>query len=533
MRRYDIFSGILLIFSIIDFALPAPVPVREKHQACVDLVHIPRDAITMLGRRGEEDLGKFASLAEEYLKTSGKPVESSDAHVSSSSAPPGPDLGSTNVVQAPVPNPVSSDAHAPSSSAPLGPDHGSTNVVQAPAPNPASSTANPNPLMEPSSPAFESEALSDSEDYEWFKPEGHDAIHRLLNTPTSPDHGLDHELSSAPPGPDHGSTGVVQAPEPNPASSTANPNPLVESSSESSEPEPASSSMSDSESKWLFEPESPNEFKSTGWSAQLNPKKRPWTDMDPDPDFDWDHWMAFVNRPSPPKEFGQADGYQADSERVQQPGPDQDFDWDRWTTIVNQPLPPKEFGQANEYLVKHLQQPDPVPSTNWDFDRIYNPEPLSEVHPPSMSAGLSAGPEHKEVTPPSPGAGLPAGPEHEEATPPSPDLGPLKEPENEVVPGPPPTPESTDPELHSDPQPLSAGVQPEDLRAAIYGSEDLQAALYAAKGKGKELQSRRISGPARDVGNALPRRSCRLMEGHLIRRGSEFLSRPSLFYQPS
>ena len=100
-----------------------------------------------------------------------------------------------------------------------------------------------------------------------------------------------------------------------------------------------------------------------------NPKKRPWTDMNPDPD----------------------------------------FDWDRWTTIVNRPSPPKEFGQANGYLVKHLQQPDPVPSTNWDFDRIYSPEPVSEVHPPSMSAGLSAGPEHEEATP-------------------SLDLGPLEEP---------------------------------------------------------------------------------------------------------
>jgi hypothetical protein len=50
---------------------------------------------------------------------------------------------------------------------------------------------------------------------------------------------------------------------------------------------------------------------------------------------------------------------------------------------------------------------------------------------------------------------------------------------------------------------LSTAVQPEDLKAAIYASEDLQAALYAAKGKGKE--SRRISGTARDVRNAVQR----------------------------
>jgi hypothetical protein len=445
MQRYDIVSGILLILSIIDFALAAPVLVQDKRQACVDMVHVPRDAIAVLGKRGDEELEK---VAEEYFKTSVKPVESSDAHASSSSAP-------------------------------LGPDHGSTNVVQAPPPNPALSTANPNPLMEPSSPSSpivpesESSALSDSEDYGWlFEPEGDDNIH----TATSSGHGLDHELSSVPTGPDHGSTNVVHDPAPNPASSTANPNPLMEPSSSESLPT-ASSALSDSENKWLFEPQGDHMFH----FSQPNPNKRPWTDMNPDPDFDWDRWTTIVNRPSPPKEFGQADGYQADSERVQQPGPDQDFDWDRWTTIVNQPLPPKEFGQANEYLVKHLQQPDPVPSTNWDFDRIYNPEPLSEVHPPSMSAGLSAGPEHEEATP-------------------SLDLGPLEEPENEVVHGPPPTPESTDPELHSHPQPLSAGVQPEDLRAAIYASDELQAALYAAKGK--EIESRRISGLAREVGNA-------------------------------
>ena len=109
MRRYDIVSGILLILSIIDFALPAPVLVQEKRQERVDVVHIPKDVITVLGKRWEEDLEK---LGEEYLKTGGKPVESS-------------------------------------SSAPLGPDHGSTNIAQLPAPSPASPTANPDPSMKP------------------------------------------------------------------------------------------------------------------------------------------------------------------------------------------------------------------------------------------------------------------------------------------------------------------------------------------------------------------------------------------------
>jgi hypothetical protein len=104
MRRYDIVSGILLILSIIDFALAAPVLVQEKRQACVGVVHIPKDVIPVLGKRGDEELEK---LLEEFYNNMKKEVESSNAHASSSSAPPGPDRGPTNVVQAPAQNPAS------------------------------------------------------------------------------------------------------------------------------------------------------------------------------------------------------------------------------------------------------------------------------------------------------------------------------------------------------------------------------------------------------------------------------------------
>ena len=441
MRRYDILSGILVILSIIGFALAAPIPVQEKRQAYIDVVHIPRDAITVSAKRGNEDLD-FARLALEYFKKMQKPVESSDAPASSGLAPLGPDHESTNVVQAAVPNPASSDAHASSSSAPPGPYYESTNVAQGPAPNPASSTANPDTLMKPSSPSSSSTGSSDLSDSEYL-----DMLYEFDGLPA---------------------------------------------------------------------PHSP----------QPNTKKRPWTDMEPDPDFDWNHWMTSVKQARP------------------------------------RPAPPKEFGQANEYQV----QPDPVPSTALDFNRIYPPVPPSAAYPvfpsarlptvpehevlnapypdpwsPTISeysestspsppgAGSPTVPKHEELTSPSPGAGSPTVPEHEEATPPSPYLGSPKEPENEVVPGPPPTPESTDPELHSDPQSLSAGVQPEDLQAAIYNSEYLQAALYAGKGKAKE--SRRISGTARDVGNAAQREL--LPDGRSLNPDSEFLSRPSQFYQPS
>ena len=116
-------SGILLILSIFNFALAAPLLVKEKRQTYVDAVmlNIPKDEITVLGKRGEQE--EFEKLVENYFK-SVKPTQSSETHAASGSAPPGP-------------------------------DHASTSAVQAPEPNPASSTANPDPLMGPSSPALE------------------------------------------------------------------------------------------------------------------------------------------------------------------------------------------------------------------------------------------------------------------------------------------------------------------------------------------------------------------------------------------
>ena len=113
MRRYDLVSGILLILSIVDFALAAPVSAQERHQEDADVVQVPTEyVINVLGKRWQEDLEK---LGEEFLKPGGKPVESS------SSAPSGLD------------------------------DHGSTNVVQPPAaPNPAQSAINPDPSKDPS-----------------------------------------------------------------------------------------------------------------------------------------------------------------------------------------------------------------------------------------------------------------------------------------------------------------------------------------------------------------------------------------------
>jgi hypothetical protein len=55
MLRYNRVSRILLILSVINFALAAPVLIEEKRQAGVDLVHEPERVgeAACLGRVGE------------------------------------------------------------------------------------------------------------------------------------------------------------------------------------------------------------------------------------------------------------------------------------------------------------------------------------------------------------------------------------------------------------------------------------------------------------------------------------------------
>jgi hypothetical protein len=126
MRLCYIVFGILIILSIIDFAVAAPVPVREKlkPQARVDVVHIPGDAMTVLGKRAGDLDELFAELFgagdSAGLENFAKPVESSATRPSSSSQPSGPAGGSTDVEKLlpPIheePVPVSSQVHAPPS----------------------------------------------------------------------------------------------------------------------------------------------------------------------------------------------------------------------------------------------------------------------------------------------------------------------------------------------------------------------------------------------------------------------------------
>ena len=138
MRQCDMVFGILLIFSIIDFAPAAPISIPENCQTFV------------LGKRGNEALEKVAGYFEK--------LGLGDPHASSISTPPVPQHELMNDVQA-------------SGSAPSGPEHGSINDEQALAQNSAPSTANLNPLVEaPSlvSTPTSSEYGSDSEYWKYY-----------------------------------------------------------------------------------------------------------------------------------------------------------------------------------------------------------------------------------------------------------------------------------------------------------------------------------------------------------------------------
>jgi hypothetical protein len=233
-------------------------------------------------------------------------------------------------------------------------------------------------------------------------------------------------------------------------------------------------------------------------APQPNPNKRPLTD--PDPEFDWDYWSKVKDPnppgPAPPKR----PKYDNQVEDVQQPnpGPDPGFDWEYWSNL-DDPTPlkqasPKEIGLENQAGHVHVgwqQQPSPWPSpgssADSDFEYIGSDD-LPQLKPASQAHESQVEPHVQQPNPrPS------TEPEPEVVDAPLPNLvGSPKNSnseldDNEVVQGP---SSSLDPELH---QPSSPDSQ----------MTEVQAAIYAAKGKAKQL--RRVSGNARDVGNATQR----------------------------
>ncbi|KAI0276449.1 hypothetical protein BGY98DRAFT_704983 [Russula aff. rugulosa BPL654] len=161
MRRFIIVSGILLILPVIDFALAAPVLVRENRRACVDVIHRPEDMITVLGKRVDDPLDP---MFENYFESIwGKPKESSATPASLS----------------PTPSEL---------------DYELTDIVQAPAPNSGPSTANPNhALVEPSSPSSAVSPVHHDEVEAGY----YDYMHEPPSSLTSSEIGSDHGLMEA------------------------------------------------------------------------------------------------------------------------------------------------------------------------------------------------------------------------------------------------------------------------------------------------------------------------------------------------
>lgn len=142
MSRYKIVPLILLILSVINFALAVPVLIPEGEKVPVDVAHVPKDTITVLGKRGlGDDLGKLDKLFGNFGKWWGE-------------------------------DPESSTLYPPLSSEPLESNHGSGSMQEhAPPMNPESSTESnwyPGPLA-PHSPTH-STASSSGSDYgdEWL-----------------------------------------------------------------------------------------------------------------------------------------------------------------------------------------------------------------------------------------------------------------------------------------------------------------------------------------------------------------------------
>jgi hypothetical protein len=106
MRRYNIVPLILLILSV-NFALAAPALMPENKKLRVDVVHVPKDVIAALGKRGDE-LEKMLKLSESFDKWwGGNRGSSSVVRPPSSSAPSESGHGSMQV-HVPPANPVSS-----------------------------------------------------------------------------------------------------------------------------------------------------------------------------------------------------------------------------------------------------------------------------------------------------------------------------------------------------------------------------------------------------------------------------------------
>jgi hypothetical protein len=214
--------------------------------------------------------------------------------------------------------------------------------------------------------------------------------------------------SSTPPGTDHGSTSVVQAPASNPASSTANPDPLLE-------PTGPSSAM---QGPWedhfnvawddLFSNKGDDEDDEMDWILHALTSSEYDSDHEltgTEPDFNWDH-RTNLDHPQPPGPSSpKPPNYENQAEHVQQsnPGMDPVLDWDHRTNLEHpQPLglssskPPNSEKQA-----EHVQQPNPGMDPVLDLDYwtdLEHPQPPGPSSPKLPNYENQA--EHVQQLPP-------------------------------------------------------------------------------------------------------------------------------------
>jgi hypothetical protein len=377
MRRYGIIPGILLILSIIDFALAVPVLlVPEKRQAGIDVMHIPKDVISVLGKRGDDELEK---LAAQYFETWGKPVDSSDAHASSSSAP-------------------------------AVPDHESTNAVQAPGPNPAASTASPGLLMEPSSPSSVQGASGDSLPEDQWSEKGKDGSVATWPPGSSNYDSYDSDKGFSHDGSDQDWWDQWAEPRPNP------------------NPTPSTNADPDFDwEHWMNLVNSPE----PGRPKEIDlPPEQPSNPNLPSPELNSDRKLMALSPPYPLSSVGFATGFDRDPPAFPGfPGIDRlppiTFDKDRFVypsssdsdsdpgdpVFDYEVLPPLS---EPEYEV--IPGPPPSPSANHEpelhSDRpsssgAANPEPELHLDQPSSSGAADPEPELHLDQPSSSGANLP------------------------------------------------------------------------------------------------------------------------------
>jgi hypothetical protein len=303
--------------------------------------------------------------------------------------------------------------------------------------------------------------------------------------------------SSMPPVPDRGSTSAMQGSASNPASSTGNLGPLMEPPIQSwaaSTPWDPFKVPSDHSLGFVDSPESSP--LSSGYSSDNEeteswpkvPKSKPvWIPKpspDADPNFDWHYWMTVE---SPPRQRLASPKAGPSNSGPSNPGLSTGLDWDHNVNTPSPYVPPKIYSHSDPGSSPLSYSPRPTKFYSYSEPGSplpYASSPTKFYNSPGPVAWSTAG------------TGSPIELEYGVSTPESP-----KESEYEVVH--PPSPKAGTSKQAASPD-AETPIEPQD-QSLSPGSQPLtpQEVAYLLKGKAKVL--RRVSGTARDVGNAAER----------------------------